>query len=102
MPNGSKGIAGLGALQVVGLRSLGLPVKLWLAPEIIPGCTIAGAMREMHNPAMGIRVLVVAAGLTLPALAVAADEPVTLVTPLVYGTHLPGLGTPAAALAKIG
>ena len=29
-----------------------------------------------------------------------AAEPVTLVTPLVYGTHLPGLGEPAWRLAK--
>ena len=32
-----------------------------------------------------------------PALA----EPVTLVTPLAYGTHLPGLGEPAASLARL-
>ncbi len=28
-------------------------------------------------------------------------EPVTFVTPLVYGTHIPGLGEPAASLAKL-
>jgi len=41
--------------------------------------------------------------LLLPAgHAVAADaEPVTLVTALAYGTHLPGLGEPAARLAKL-
>jgi TRAP-type mannitol/chloroaromatic compound transport system substrate-binding protein len=32
---------------------------------------------------------------------VAAAEPVRLVTPIVYGTHLPGLGEPAARLAKL-
>jgi TRAP-type mannitol/chloroaromatic compound transport system substrate-binding protein len=39
----------------------------------------------------------------LPAgRAPAADaEPVTLVTALAYGTHLPGLGEPAASLAKL-
>ncbi len=32
----------------------------------------------------------------------AADaEPVRLVTPVVYGTHLPGLGEPASRLAKL-
>jgi TRAP-type mannitol/chloroaromatic compound transport system substrate-binding protein len=30
-----------------------------------------------------------------------AAEPVRLVTPIVYGTHLPGLGEPAARLAKL-
>jgi TRAP-type mannitol/chloroaromatic compound transport system substrate-binding protein len=41
--------------------------------------------------------------LLLPALpAWAADaEPVRLVTPVVYGTHLPGLGEPASRLAKL-
>jgi TRAP-type mannitol/chloroaromatic compound transport system substrate-binding protein len=41
--------------------------------------------------------------LLLPALpAWAADaEPVRFVTPVVYGTHLPGLGEPAALLAKL-
>lgn len=42
--------------------------------------------------------------LSLPPLAVAKPalaEPVTLVTPLVYGTHLPGLGEPAANLARL-
>jgi TRAP-type mannitol/chloroaromatic compound transport system substrate-binding protein len=42
--------------------------------------------------------------LSLPPLAVAEPalaEPVTLVTPLVYGTHLPGLGVPAASLARL-
>ena len=28
-------------------------------------------------------------------------EPVRLVMPVVYGTHLPGLGEPAARLAKL-
>lgn len=31
----------------------------------------------------------------------AGAEPVRLVTPVVYGTHLPGLGEPAARLAKL-
>ena len=29
-----------------------------------------------------------------------ADEPLRLVTPTIYGTHLPGLGAPATSLAK--
>jgi TRAP-type mannitol/chloroaromatic compound transport system substrate-binding protein len=39
----------------------------------------------------------------LPAASArAADSPtVTLVTPIVYGTHIPGLGEPAARLAKL-
>ena len=42
--------------------------------------------------------------LALPPLVAAKParaEPVTLVTPLAYGTHLPGLGEPAASLAKL-
>jgi TRAP-type mannitol/chloroaromatic compound transport system substrate-binding protein len=35
-----------------------------------------------------------------PALAAEAG-PIHLVTPIVYGTHLPGLGAPAASLAKL-
>ena len=39
--------------------------------------------------------------LPLAAAAPALAEPVTLVTPLVYGTHMPGLGEPAASLARL-
>jgi len=31
----------------------------------------------------------------------AGAEPVRLVTPVVYGTHLPGLGEPASRLARL-
>ncbi|MGD9501353.1 MAG: TRAP transporter substrate-binding protein [Methyloceanibacter sp.] len=46
------------------------------------------------------RFLLLLAVLTPPSLAAGA-EPVRLVTPMVYGTHLPGLGTAAAQLAKL-
>lgn len=48
------------------------------------------------------RVLLLA-GLLMPSLSTlaAGAEPVRLVTPVVYGTHLPGLGAPAASLAKL-
>jgi TRAP-type mannitol/chloroaromatic compound transport system substrate-binding protein len=48
------------------------------------------------------RVLLLA-GLLVPSLSTiaAGAEPVRLVTPVVYGTHLPGLGAPAASLAKL-
>jgi TRAP-type mannitol/chloroaromatic compound transport system substrate-binding protein len=52
---------------------------------------------------MAARAVAIAALLMLagwPASA-ADDEPVTLVTPLVYGTHLPGLGKPALGLAEL-
>lgn len=39
--------------------------------------------------------------LPLAAAAPALADPVTLVTPLVYGTHMPGLGQPAASLAQL-
>jgi TRAP-type mannitol/chloroaromatic compound transport system substrate-binding protein len=39
--------------------------------------------------------------LLVAAKAAAEGETVTLVTPLVYGTHLPGLGKPALTLAKL-
>src|SRR5262245_19724117 len=45
-------------------------------------------------------LLLVASLLATPSLAAGA-EPVRLVTPVVYGTHLPGLGEPAARLAKL-
>ena len=45
-------------------------------------------------------VLLVATLLAAPSLAAGA-EPVRLVTPVVYGTHLPGLGEPATRLAKL-
>lgn len=49
------------------------------------------------------RALAMLALMLLPAArAWAADaEPVTLVTALAYGTHLPGLGEPAVTLAKL-
>lgn len=52
------------------------------------------------RPGGWVRLL---AGLLLPSsCAIAAGaEPVRLVTPAVYGTHLPGLGAPAASLAKL-
>lgn len=59
--------------------------------------------REMRNPSIaGLRILAVVAIVLLSAVAARAadDAPATLVTALVYGTHLPGLGTPAVALAK--
>jgi TRAP-type mannitol/chloroaromatic compound transport system substrate-binding protein len=56
----------------------------------------------MDNPAIAVRGLVCAALLLCaPAVARAADgETITLVMPVVYGTHLPGLGKPARALAR--
>jgi TRAP-type mannitol/chloroaromatic compound transport system substrate-binding protein len=58
----------------------------------------------MDNPAqMTVRaVLIVAALVVAPGAAKAAGtEPTTtLVTPVVYGTHLPGLGRPAVTLAR--
>ena len=52
---------------------------------------------------MQARALAMLALVLLPAShALAADAgPVHLVTPIVYGTHLPGLGAPAANLAKL-
>lgn len=52
---------------------------------------------------MQARGLVLLALLLSPLLAAQAEaaEPVTLVTPLVYGTHVPGLGDPATRLAKL-
>jgi TRAP-type mannitol/chloroaromatic compound transport system substrate-binding protein len=44
--------------------------------------------------------LLLLAALLAPSPASGA-EPVRLVTPVVYGTHLPGLGEPAARLAKL-
>lgn len=90
-------------LPRVGLRSHGLPVKLWNGPgEAVPGCSTASATREMDNPAIAVRGLVCAALLLCaPAGARAAEgETITLVTAVVYGTHLPGLGKPALALAR--
>jgi TRAP-type mannitol/chloroaromatic compound transport system substrate-binding protein len=46
------------------------------------------------------RLLLVATLLATPSLAAGA-EPVRLVTPVVYGTHLPGLGEPAARLVTL-
>ena len=45
------------------------------------------------------RLLVVA--ILLAPSPAAGAEPVRLVTPVVYGTHLPGLGEPAVRLAKL-
>jgi TRAP-type mannitol/chloroaromatic compound transport system substrate-binding protein len=52
---------------------------------------------------MQARALALLALLLLPAgrAWAAESEPVRLVTPVVYGTHLPGLGEPAARLAKL-
>jgi TRAP-type mannitol/chloroaromatic compound transport system substrate-binding protein len=52
---------------------------------------------------MQARALAMLPLLLLPASrALAADAAtVTLITPIVYGTHLPGLGEPAARLAKL-
>ena len=58
-------------------------------------------MRDMNNQAAGgISGLALAAFLILAPAGVAEGETVTLVTPVVYGTHLPGLGRPAVTLAK--
>ncbi|MGH6734986.1 MAG: TRAP transporter substrate-binding protein [Methyloceanibacter sp.] len=54
-----------------------------------------------NRVAVGVGAVALAACLLLqPTDARAEEAPVALVTPLVYGTHLPGLGKPAAALAK--
>jgi len=52
---------------------------------------------------MQARALALLALMLLPAgRAWTADaEPVRLVTPVIYGTHLPGLGEPASSLAKL-
>jgi len=52
---------------------------------------------------MRARALALLALLLLPPLGARAEaaEPVTLVTPLAYGTHMPGLGEPASSLAKL-
>jgi TRAP-type mannitol/chloroaromatic compound transport system substrate-binding protein len=58
----------------------------------------------MDNPAqMTVRAVLIAAALVLTpgAARAAGTEPTTtLVTPVVYGTHLPGLGRPAVMLAR--
>lgn len=91
----------------LGLRSHGLPVKLLNGPGEMPGCSTGGAMREMDSPAATgvsalIGILAITAGLLLaPVQARAGDrDTITLVTPVVYGTHLPGLGRPAVMLAR--
>jgi TRAP-type mannitol/chloroaromatic compound transport system substrate-binding protein len=60
-------------------------------------------IREEREGRMQARALAMLALGLLPASpAPAADSAtVTLVTPVVYGTHLPGLGEPAARLAKL-
>ena len=50
--------------------------------------------------ARGLAILALSL-LPLAAAAPAFAEPVTLVTPLAYGTHMPGLGEPAASLARL-
>ncbi len=74
-----------------------------------PGCSTASTAREMGNPAAigprlttGLRVSAIAAALlaAAPAGQAAGGDTVTLVTPVVYGTHLPGLGRPARTLAR--
>lgn len=58
-------------------------------------------MREMDNPAQRtVRMALVAVALMLAPAPAAGSEPTTLVTPVVYGTHLPGLGRPAVTLAR--
>ena len=49
-----------------------------------------------------VSVLTLTAGLLLAPTGARAEDGdrITLVTPVVYGTHLPGLGRPAVALAK--
>src|SRR6185436_6852015 len=75
-----------------------------------PGCSIGGATQETRirrgpKPRGGegtmraAALAMLALALALPPLVAAEParaEPVTLVTPLAYGTHLPGLGDPAA------
>ena len=74
-----------------------------------PGCSTASAAREMGNPAaiglwaaVGMRLVAIAALSLWPAATApaAGGETMTLVTPVVYGTHLPGLGRPAVTLAR--
>ncbi|MGA7457522.1 MAG: C4-dicarboxylate ABC transporter, partial [Methyloceanibacter sp.] len=50
--------------------------------------------------ARGLAILALSL-LPLAAAEPAFAEPVTLVTPLAYGTHMPGLGEPAASLARL-
>lgn len=73
----------------------------------MPGSSTGGAMREMDGmTSRGVSVVVSISVITT-ALLLAPIEPkaadgdmITLVTPVVYGTHLPGLGRPAVVLAK--
>lgn len=53
----------------------------------------------MIDPSTGLRAFALAAFLLAGPLGAAA-ETVTLVTPVAYGTHLPGLGKPAMTLAR--
>ena len=90
-------------ISPLGLRSHGLPVKLSHGPGEMPGCSTASTMREMDSPAaIGVSALAIAAGLWLAPVEARAGEreTITLVTPVVYGTHLPGLGRPAVTLAR--
>ena len=57
----------------------------------------------MVSPAAtGVSALAIAAALLLAPVEAGAEErdTITLVTPVVYGTHLPGLGRPAVTLAR--
>src|SRR6476619_4782349 len=56
--------------------------------------------REGRMQAKALAMLALALLPASPALA-ADSTTVTLVTPVVYGTHLPGLGEPAARLGKL-
>jgi len=68
---------------------------------------IPGASRGAANAMQGLRPSVKVWGaLTLMAFLAllpgeGAAEPTRLITPLAYGTHMPGLGTSALALAKL-
>jgi len=51
----------------------------------------------MYAKAVAVSLALLLAALPMKAL----GEPLRLVTPIVYGTHLPGLGEPATRLAKL-
>ena len=68
--------------------------------------SIGYATREMRIGRRGEdmkKQALISAILVLAALSqgAAGAEPARLVTPLAYGTHLPGLGTPAKELARL-
>jgi TRAP-type mannitol/chloroaromatic compound transport system substrate-binding protein len=68
------------------------------------GCSTAGMTRETDirakAGATGALALVLALSLAPARGGAAEGDTVTLVTPLAYGTHLPGLGRPALTLAR--